>query len=393
MSESVARDPVFGEVARALRPIASSESAQAIRGPYPIPANLLRDVGWSQVRIRTAALDLEHRRRLEGLRALTQLEDGWSLVACPRFALAELDPSSQIVRALLAAHDHAVRSPAEPRILGIVNVTPDSFSDGGRYQGEHAAAEHGLALAAAGADLLDVGGESTRPGASAVSEDLELRRVIPVVRALARAAPRVPLSIDTTKSAVARAALDEGATIVNDISAGRADPRMLPLVADRRATFVAMHMQGSPIDMQAAPRYVDVVSEVIEFLRERVAFCLEAGIARERVWIDPGIGFGKTVEHNLELLRSLSDLRSLGLPVLLGPSRKSFIAALHPPAREDSTRVGGTAAAVALGVVAGVDVFRVHDVGVMREAIAVARAILADGRAARGSPGEVPRSD
>jgi dihydropteroate synthase len=181
--------------------------------------------------------------------------------------------------------------------------------------------------------------------------------------------------VDTTKSAVAAAALEAGATIVNDISAGRFDARMLPLVAERKATFVAMHMLGTPSDMQVDPRYDDVVSEVLEFLRERAAAALAAGIEREKIWIDPGIGFGKRLEHNLALLRARGELRSLGLPLVLGPSRKSFIAALYPAARNDTARLGGTAAAVACGVEAGVDVFRVHDVSVMKETIAVARAI------------------
>jgi dihydropteroate synthase len=264
--------------------------------------------------------------------------------------------------------------------MGIVNVTPDSFSDGGRHLEPGAAIAHGLALAREGAEILDVGGESTRPGAEGVDADTERARVVPVVRGLARELPAVALSVDTTKAAVARAALDAGATIVNDVSAGRFDPALLPLVAERGATIVLMHMQGQPRDMQKDPRYGDVVSEVLEFLRGRAAACLEAGIERGRVWIDPGIGFGKTLEHNLELLRALAELRSLGQPLVLGPSRKSFIAALHPPAKADTTRLGGTAAALAFGVQGGVDVFRVHDVAPMREAIAVAGAIARETR-------------
>jgi dihydropteroate synthase len=264
--------------------------------------------------------------------------------------------------------------------MGVVNVTPDSFSDGGQFLDPQRAIEHGLELESQGAHILDVGGESTRPGSDPVSVDEELRRTIPVVEGLAKRA-KVPVSIDTTKSAVARAALDAGASIVNDVSAGRFDAEMLPLVAERGATFVAMHMQGTPRDMQADPRYEDVVSEVLEFLRERGAACLAAGIARERIWIDPGIGFGKTLEHNLEILRRLPELRSLGLPVLVGPSRKAFIARIHPPAKDDAARRGGTAAAVTLAVQGGAEILRVHDVAVMAEAAAVARAMGA-GRSA-----------
>lgn len=377
MSSPLARDPVFGEVARALAPRASAQPTTALRGPHPVPANLLREVGWSEVRFRTHALELEDRRALERLRALTHHPDGWSTLACPRFALAESEPSTIGLQALLAAHDNVVRPPAVPRVMGIVNVTPDSFSDGGQFLGADAAVEHALALERDGAAILDIGAESTRPGAEPVDESEELRRILPVVRALC-GRTRAAISIDTTKSSVARAALDAGATIVNDVSAGRFDERMLPLVAERKATFIALHMQGVPRDMQVDPTYDDVVSDVLEFLRERAAACLEAGIARERIWIDPGIGFGKRVEHNLALLRDLFQLRSLGLPLVLGTSRKGFIAAVHPPAKADTTRLGGTAATVTIGVQNGVDVFRVHDVAPMMEAIAVARAIVRD---------------
>ncbi|MDZ4773893.1 MAG: dihydropteroate synthase [Planctomycetota bacterium] len=375
--ELLARDPVFGEVARALCPIASSQPTLSMRGPYPVPANLLREVGWSQVRFRTAALELEDRRQLESMRALTALEGGWSQLSMPRFALAEFEQSASAVRALLAAHDNVIAPPREPQLMGVVNVTPDSFSDGGEFLDPEAAIAHGLSLVEAGAEILDVGGESTRPGSSPVDEQEESQRVVPVIRGLSRRT-RVAISVDTTKSAVAAVALDVGATIVNDVSAGRFDPRMLPLVAARGATIVLMHMQGVPRDMQQHPTYSDVVSEVLEFLRERAAECLAAGIERNRIWIDPGIGFGKQVEHNLALLRGLSELRSLGLPLVLGPSRKSFIAAIHPPAKSDTRRLGGTAAAVAFGVVGGVDILRVHDVAVMKEAVAVARAIARD---------------
>ncbi|MBL8860242.1 MAG: dihydropteroate synthase [Planctomycetes bacterium] len=259
--------------------------------------------------------------------------------------------------------------------MGVVNVTPDSFSDRGRHFAPELAIEHGTALVAAGAAILDIGGESTRPGATPIDAAEELRRVIPVVSGLARATKGVQLSIDTTKHAVARAALDAGAVIVNDISAGRFDQAMLPLVAERKAHFIAMHMLGTPRDMQVDPRYEDVVGEVLEFLRARAAACLEVGIAADRIWIDPGIGFGKRLEHNLELLRRTADLRTLGLPIVLGVSRKSFIAALHPASTNDTERSGGTAAALTVGVMGGAEVFRVHDVALMSEALAVARAL------------------
>lgn len=375
--DTPARDLVFGEVARALCPIASSQPTLSMRGPYPVPAHLLREVGWSQVRFRTAALELDARRQLESMRALTAQDDGWSQLSMPRFAFLDFERSIHAVQVLLAAHDNVIAPPREPRLMGVVNVTPDSFSDGGKFLDPRAAIAHGLSLADLGAEILDVGGESTRPGSSPVDEEEELQRVVPVIRGLA-SSTRVPISVDTTKFAVARAALDAGATIVNDVSAGRFDPRLFELVAARDATIVLMHMQGVPRDMQAHPTYTDVVSEVLEFLRERAAACLAAGIARQRIWIDPGIGFGKLTQHNVALLRGLSELRSLGLPLVLGPSRKSFIATLHPPAKSDTRRLGGTAAAVAFGVVGGVDVFRVHDVAEMKEAVAVARAIARD---------------
>jgi dihydropteroate synthase len=270
------------------------------------------------------------------------------------------------------------RSPvAAPRFLGVVNVTPDSFSDGGAHLDPSRAVEHALALVAEGADLLDVGGESTRPRAEPVAVDEELRRVVPVIAALARHT-RVPISVDTTKSAVARAALDAGATIVNDVSAGRFDPAMFAVVAERRAGYVAMHMQGDPRTMQVAPHYEDVVADVTDFLRERCFRALDAGVPRAGLWIDPGIGFGKTAAHNLELLRRLGELRSLGLPILLGVSRKSFIPAVSGIDHAPAQRLGGTAAAIALGVAHGAEIVRVHDVAVMREAALVARAIAGD---------------
>ena len=273
-------------------------------------------------------------------------------------------------------------SPSAPRvrIMGVVNVTPDSFSDGGRFLEPARAIEHGLQLIAEGADLLDIGGESTRPGAAPLAAEEELRRVVPVVAGL-RARCRAPLSIDTQHAEVARAALDAGATIVNDVSAGRHDPRLLPLLAERGAGFVAMHMQGSPRDMQREPRYADVLAEVREFLRERIAAALAAGVARAGLWIDPGIGFGKTLEHNLALLAGTRELALLGQPLLVGVSRKSFVAALEQraqsPASAPGERLGGTLAASLFAARAGASILRAHDVAPLRQALLVDKALAA----------------
>ena len=257
--------------------------------------------------------------------------------------------------------------------MGIVNVTPDSFSDGGLYLDAEAAIAHGHELAAQGADVLDVGGESTRPGAAAVSTAEELRRTHPVVAGLAEANHLV--SIDTSKAAVAEAALDAGARIVNDVAAFRADPDLAALCAERGCEVVLMHMQGTPRTMQEAPSYDDVVAEVKAFLAERVDYAVGAGVDEERIWVDPGIGFGKTVEHNLELLRRLGELRELGRPLLVGTSRKRFIGALT--GRDAHERIGGTIASNVLALAAGADAFRVHDVAEGREALDVAEVLLA----------------
>ncbi|MCE9596003.1 MAG: dihydropteroate synthase [Planctomycetes bacterium] len=293
--------------------------------------------------------------------------------------VASLGDEHPLARLLRALAEVAAKPRERTLVMGIVNVTPDSFSDGGLHLAPERAVARGLELVAEGADLLDVGGESTRPNSEPVAEADELARVVPVIRAL-RAQCTVPISVDTQKAAVASAALDAGAAIVNDVSAGRTDPELLPLVARRGAICVLMHMLGTPRDMQTAPRYErDVVCEVLAFLRERAAVALEAGIAPERLIVDPGIGFGKRLEHNLALLRRTHELRSLGLPVLVGPSRKSFIADLErrmggetsSDARPD-TRVGGTAAAVALAVRGGAAIVRVHDARAMAEAARVA---------------------
>ncbi len=252
-----------------------------------------------------------------------------------------------------------------PLVMGVVNVTPDSFSDGGEFLDPRRAIEHAAELVREGADLLDIGGESTRPGAAAVDADEERRRVLPVLDGLVGIG--VPVSIDTSKAAVADAALDAGATWVNDVTALRADPDLAVLCAERRCEVVLMHMLGDPRTMQEDPRYVDVVEDVRAFLAERVEAAVAAGIDEERIWIDPGIGFGKTVEHNLELLRRLGELRELGRPILVGASRKSFIGKIT--GREVGERVGGSIAAHVLAVANGADAVRVHDVAATRDAL------------------------
>jgi len=260
-------------------------------------------------------------------------------------------------------------------IMGVVNVTPDSFSDGGRFLDADAAVEHGLRLTAEGADILDIGGESTRPGADPVGADEELRRVAPVIERLARGG-QARLSIDTTKASVARAALGAGASLVNDVSALRFDPGMAALVAETGAGCCLMHMLGEPRTMQEQhPRYDDVVSDVKAFLEERLAFAVGEGIDDERVWLDPGIGFGKTVEHNLELLRRLDEIVAIGRPVVVGTSRKSFLGRLAG-GRGEGERLPGTIATNVLALERGASVFRVHDVAQNVDALAVAAATV-----------------
>jgi dihydropteroate synthase len=260
--------------------------------------------------------------------------------------------------------------------MGVVNVTPDSFSDGGLYLDAEAAVEHGRRLAAEGADVLDIGGESTRPGAEPVSEAEELERVLPVVERLASDGHRV--SIDTAKAGVAEAALDAGADIVNDVTAFRGSDEMAGLVAERGVGCVLMHMLGEPRTMQRDPRYDDVVAEVRAFLEERLAYAVGEGVPEESVWLDPGIGFGKTLEHNLELLRRLDEIAAIGRPVVLGTSRKSFLGKLT--GRDERDRVAGTVATNVMGLERGASVFRVHDVAAARDALTVAAATLAAAR-------------
>jgi dihydropteroate synthase len=260
------------------------------------------------------------------------------------------------------------------RIMGVVNVTPDSFSDGGLFLDADAAVAHARALEAEGADILDVGGESTRPGAEPVAFEEELRRVIPVIEALVAGGARAQISIDTMKLPVAEAAVAAGATYVNDVTAFRADPQMAALVADRDVDCCLMHMLGEPRTMQRDPVYDDVVSDVKAFLEERLAFAVAEGIAEERIQLDPGIGFGKTMEHNLELLRRLGELVALGRPVVIGTSRKSFLGRLT--GREVDDRLAATIATNVLALERGASVFRVHDVGPVRDALTVAAATV-----------------
>ena len=257
--------------------------------------------------------------------------------------------------------------------MGVVNVTPDSFSDGGLWLDARSAIDHGREMAAEGAGILDIGGESTRPGSDRVTEDEELARVIPVIEGLRGGGARI--SIDTMKLRVAAAALDAGADYVNDVSAFRSDPELAGLVADRRVDCCLMHMLGEPRTMQADPRYGDVVSEVRAFLEDRMEFAIREGVREERIQVDPGIGFGKTLEHNLELLRRLDEIAAIGRPVVVGTSRKSFIGRLTGQDRA-ADRVEGTLATNVLALERGATIFRVHDVAPTVAALRVASATL-----------------
>jgi dihydropteroate synthase len=258
-------------------------------------------------------------------------------------------------------------------IMGVVNVTPDSFSDGGSFEEPAAAVAHARRLAAEGAGILDVGGESTRPGADPVPAQEELRRVIPVIEGLDGVGARI--SIDTMKLAVAEAAVDAGASYVNDVTAFRNDPELAAFVADRGLDCCLMHMLGEPRTMQRDPRYGDVVADVKAFLSERMEAAMRAGVPEERIQLDPGIGFGKTLEHNLELLRRLEELTDLGRPLVIGTSRKTFLGRIT--GRDVTERVHGTTATCVLALERGATVFRVHDVAAVADALAVAAATLA----------------
>jgi dihydropteroate synthase len=260
-------------------------------------------------------------------------------------------------------------------LMGVVNVTPDSFSDGGRYLDPEAAIAHGLELEAEGAAILDVGGESTRPGAEPVGAEEEFRRVLPVIEGLVAAGAGARVSIDTSKASVAAAALEAGATVVNDVTALRGDPGMARVIADAGADCCLMHMLGEPRTMQDDPRYEDVVAEVKAFLEERLAVAVAAGIGADRVGLDPGIGFGKTVEHNLELLARLGELVAIGPPIVVGTSRKSFLGRLT--GRSVDERLAGTIASCVVAYEHGARVFRVHEVGPVSDALKVAAATVA----------------
>ncbi|MFQ5992338.1 MAG: dihydropteroate synthase [Nitrospiraceae bacterium] len=277
-------------------------------------------------------------------------------------------PSSEVIR----FRGHELRLDRGPLVMGVLNVTPDSFSDGGRYLDPKAAVDHGIEMVEQGADLIDVGAESSRPGSDPVSPDEEIRRLIPVVRELCRRTS-IPISVDTTKAVVAKRALDAGAATINDISALRFDPDMGTVVSQEQAGLVLMHMQGTPKTMQHAPHYGDVVREVRQFLEERLRVAVAAGISQDHIIVDPGIGFGKTPAHNLQLLAHLHELLSLGLPVLVGVSRKAFIGeTLERPVAD---RLLGTAAAVAVAILHGATMVRAHDVKEMRDVAKMAHAI------------------
>jgi dihydropteroate synthase len=258
--------------------------------------------------------------------------------------------------------------------MGVLNVTPDSFSDGGRFLSPDAAIAHAECLIAEGAEVIDIGGESTRPGAVPVPPDVEIDRVVPVIAAI-RARSAIAISIDTMKPVVARAAVQAGATFWNDVTALGHDPGSLATAADLGCEVILMHMRGAPETMQRAPHYEDVVGEVMQYLRDRAEAALAAGVAREKIWLDPGLGFGKTTAHNLALLAQLPTLTAQGFPVLLGASRKGFIRACDPTAVEAWQRLGGSLAAALAGARAGVKMLRVHDVAATVQALAVTDAI------------------
>jgi dihydropteroate synthase len=275
---------------------------------------------------------------------------------------------------LLRARQFKFVFPRPALVMGVVNVTPDSFSDGGKFFEPQAAVEHALALVEQGTDILDIGGESTRPRATPVPEAEEMRRVIPVIEQLA-ARVRIPISIDTMKPAVARAALAAGASIVNDVAANREDAAMWRVVAETGAAYVAMHMQGTPQTMQENPAYTDVVREVSGFFFDRIQRLNDCGIAAEQVILDPGIGFGKTVEHNLLLLGALGSFTKLGRPILLGVSRKSFLGKLS--GGNEAGRLPAALACASLAVESGVQIIRTHDVAETVQAVRATEAILA----------------
>ncbi len=281
------------------------------------------------------------------------------------------------MKQLPLAH-HRVLDLDHPRIMGILNVTPDSFSDGGVYEAIEQAISHCQTMLEQGATILDIGGESTRPGASRVDEAEQIKRTQPVIQRLAEVCPQAILSIDTTHSAVAKAALEAGAHLINDVSAGEEDPAILTLAAQHNAPIVLMHKQGNPATMQDAPTYQDVVAEVKTYLLGRAEVAMQAGVPKNQIILDPGIGFGKTTAHNLALLQELDQLVDTGYPILLGASRKRFLGhacTLDGKTPQPNDCVGATCATTAMGVTAGVHLFRVHDVQANRQAADVTWAI------------------
>lgn len=261
-----------------------------------------------------------------------------------------------------------------PLVMGVLNVTPDSFSDGGRYTVMEKAVEHALRLEEDGADIIDIGGESTRPGAEVVDEDREKERVLPVIERL-RDLSDIPISIDTYKASVAEAALGAGADMVNDVSACSFDTHMFSVLATTGAPVILMHMQGTPRDMQVAPHYEDCMTEIIVYFQRRIERCVAMGVDRKKIVVDPGIGFGKRLEDNLQILRRFSELRKLKVPLLIAASRKSFIGMLHNPDSTPDERIGGSLAAAIAGIYAGANIIRAHDVAQTVEAVRVLNAI------------------
>ena len=266
-------------------------------------------------------------------------------------------------------HDWCLNPKRETLVMGIVNVTPDSFSDGGKFFSPEVAISHASKLITQGADIIDIGGESTRPGAELVSETEELKRVIPVIEKVRIDNPTILISIDTTKASVAKYAVEAGADIINDVSGLSFDNNMTGTVESLNVPIVIMHMKGNPQNMQLNPKYKDIVNEIIDFFKTKIKIAIQSGINRSMIILDPGIGFGKTVDHNFELLSRLNEFNVLELPIMIGPSRKSFIGITLDLPPED--RVEGTAAAVSAGVMNGASIVRVHDVKSMKRVVRI----------------------
>ena len=265
--------------------------------------------------------------------------------------------------------DWCINPKRETLVMGIVNVTPDSFSDGGKFFSPEVAISHASKLIRQGADIIDIGGESTRPGAEQVSEPEELKRVIPVIEKIRTDNPTILISIDTTKASVAKHAVEAGADIINDVSGLSFDKNMIGIVESFNIPIVIMHMKGNPQNMQLNPKYKDIVNEILDFFKKKIKIAIQSGINRSMIILDPGIGFGKTVDHNFELLSRLNEFNVLELPIMIGPSRKSFIGITLGLPPED--RVEGTAAAVSAGVMNGASIVRVHDVKSMKRVVRI----------------------